>query len=307
MDAEAQERYDFLMGLLDPEEEVREEPIRAPFGWPGGKDLSKHAILERLPYRDGYVEHCGGSGVIALNRRPSKLNVFNDRDSGVTCFYRCIVDPVKVRRLIDRLSMAIYSREEFFHCKKTWRDCIDDVERAARWYYVVRCSFNQQRRNWGRAVAAANRNPQIAAIANSLKLFPAIHHKMKEYQIDNLSVFQSLRDYNKEGIVHYIDPNYVSNDETGVWSHIYEHELTLHEHEQLVKFIHDQGRGFYALSGYPNRIYDNPHYEWTDRIEWKVPVKLQAQSFTATNHRLEVDRNLERDIAIECLWIKDHG
>lgn len=300
--SQSDDLFRMMTGMMD-EEDVREDFLKAPFGWPGGKDLSKKVILQALPYRNGYIEHCGGSGIIALNRVPGNLNVFNDRDSGVTAFYQCIQDADLFQKLINRLELAIHSREEFIRCRKTWSCCEDPVERAARWYYIVRLSFNQQRRNFGRATSARYKNSMQSMIASSLRLFPAIHAKMKHYQIENLDIKQSLKDFNEEGLVHYIDPTYIQGDETGVCRGIYEHEMSLEDHRWVLDFIHGDGQGFYAISGYANSLYDG--YKWDRRLTWPVPVKAQAQAFTKTNNRIEHKERLDRKNVTEVLWIID--
>ena len=297
--SQADDLFKLWSGMADRDPEIREQYIRAPFGWAGGKEKSKDKILEILPYRNTYVEHCGGSGVIFLNRRPSNLDVFNDRDAGVTAFYRCLKDREKMRKMMEWLSLTVHSREEFIWCKKTWKDCTDDVERAARWYYIVRMSFGQQKRNFGRAIRGKSQQPLM--IYSSFPLFPQIHARMSEAQIENLDLFDSIKDYDSEDTVHYIDPNY-----HGVSPGIYENEIDEASHHRLCETIMN-GKGFFALSGYPNHVYDSPEFHWDRRITWDVNVTLQAQAFTEGNNKAgrENDSSLKRVKATECLWIKD--
>lgn len=292
-----------FLELEGDEDPIREDYVKAPYGWPGGKDLSKKHILPLMPYRQSWIEHCGGTGVLSLNRTPSRLNVFNDRDAGVTAFYRCIRDRKMLQELVNKLELMVHSREEFIYNRKTWQECTDPIERAARWYYVVRFSFNQQKRNFGRAKSGKYKNPLVGMISASLKLFSTIHARMQHFTIENLDLKQSLSDYDNPGAVHYIDPTYISSDETGVCKGIYEHEMTLQDHEWMIRYIHERGQGFFAVSGYANSIYDNRNWKWDRRITWEVPMKAQAQAFTANNHK--EGKNSGRGMVTEVLWIKD--
>jgi DNA adenine methylase len=293
MDSDA--LFKMLCEGVEHQEDVRETFLRAPFGWPGGKSKSYQQILNRLPYRDVYVEHCGGSGVIMLNRRPSDLEIFNDRDAGVTAFYRVIKDKEKLNRMAEWLSLTIHSREEFIWCKETWRDCDDDVERAARWYYMVRMSFGQQRRNFARAIKGKSQHPK--AIYDILPLFPDIHARFANVQVENLDLFQSITDYDSEGTVHYLDPNYF-----GVSKGIYENEIQDHQHWELCERIM-RGQGFFALSGYPNKVYDS--FDWDEKITWQVTVTAEPQAFRGTNNKPE--ESVGRTEATECLYIRDNA
>src|SRR5262245_45121950 len=108
-------------------EEIREHYLRAPFSCLGSKFKGLDEILPRLPYRNGFCEPFGGSGVVLLNRNECPLEVFNDRHSGITAFYRCLRDPVKKDALIERIELSVHSREEFIWSKDTWKDITDDL------------------------------------------------------------------------------------------------------------------------------------------------------------------------------------
>lgn len=297
----SQDIFDMLMGFVDEPEEKRDKDVlRAPFGWPGGKDQSKNTILKELPYRKSFIEHCGGTGIVILNRVQSKLDVFNDRDSGVTCFYRCLRNQEKMARLVQMLEYSVHSREEFVACKKSWGHCADDVERAFKWYYVTRHSFSQQRRNWGRAIAGTAQQPGM--IHSSLLEFPKIHARLKQIQIENLDIFQSLKDYDNADAVHYIDPDYLGSS-PGIYKHGIGGESG---HQKLLEQVQN-GKGYFAISGYAHPIYDANDLKWDKRLVWNVSVTAQAQAFTESNNKLGQKDNLQRTTAEEVLWIKDNA
>jgi DNA adenine methylase len=95
------------------------------------KKRSLDKLLPLLPYSKVYIEPFGGSGTVLLARRPCKIEVFNDRNSGVIDFYRCIKDADLLERLVDRLDLVRCSREEWLEAKGTWTVSKDPVERAA--------------------------------------------------------------------------------------------------------------------------------------------------------------------------------
>ena len=119
-----------LFCSMDDHEHKREEYIWAPFPYPGAKSRSLDHILPHLPYRNTYIEHFGGSGVVLLSRHESKLEVFNDRYSGVTQFYRTLRDPILEAKLLERVRLCLHSREEFMFCRDTWLACDDPIERS---------------------------------------------------------------------------------------------------------------------------------------------------------------------------------
>lgn len=290
-----------LMGLSD-EKEVRESYLRLPFGYPGSKAHELHNILPHLPHTNMYGEAFGGSGIVLLNRKPSKLEVFNDRYSGVTCFFRVIRDPQLREKLIERVAITVHSREEFIWCKSTWRDHDDPVERAARWYYTIRYAVNSKPTStFGRSLTAKANFAQKLPI--SLGLFLPVSVRLEQVQIENLDWRLCLRDYDQEGFVWYLDPSYLGTQGN------YEFELTRNDHVELCERIHGL-RGYVALSGFDNEltrsIYDK--YKWKEVYTWKRMTRALTHAFSDTNNLENYESDTARgskSYVNEALYIKD--
>ncbi len=286
-----------MLNALDSHEEVREQYVRAPFPYPGAKSKSVEKILPHLPQRTGYGEPFGGSGAVLLSRNHSQLEVFNDRYAGVTCFYRVIRSSVGMNALLDRLNLCLHSREEFIWCKNTWKDCDNEVERAARWYYMIMSSFGAQGRNFGRCVKGkAQIGPKLK---NNLKFFPSVHLRLLHTQIENQDWRTCLKDYDRDDFVWYLDPPYYQYAKG-----MYECEMSKEDHVELLQRIF-QLNGFVALSGYENELYDK--YPWDARYSWVVNVTSLGQGFTETNNLAGKEGLLQRGTAKEVLWIKEAG
>ncbi len=286
--------FELLMGVQAETECDRETYIRAPFGWPGGKSQSLKYIIPLLKRGKVFVDGCGGSGIITLNApNHFPLRVFNDRHSGVVAFYRCIRDPVKVQLLVNRLELGLHSREEFVWCRDSWTNCQDDIERAARWYYMLRMSFGQLGRNFGRSIAGTNMLAKKYHTA--LEDFPAFHQNFKDVQIENLDVNQCIRDYDSKDTVFYIDPDYIGADPG-----IYQNRV---DHARLMETI-KEADGFFIVSGYDNSLYNS--YSWDDKKQWDVTTPISSQSFL--DNSLQDKRNvMTRDRkAKETIWIREN-
>jgi DNA adenine methylase len=275
------------------EEEVRETFKKAPFGWPGGKWRSLQYLLPLLPLRKSYIETCGGSGIVLLNRPKSPLEVFNDRFSGVTDFYRCLADPILKDALADRLGIFIHSRELFIEARDTWKDQSDPVERAARWFYSVKTSFGSIGRNWGRSVKD---NDMVGAkLLTVAEEFPWIHNRIRRVQFDNLDVVQCIKDYANEDSVIYIDPDYPDTAR----GH-YECQMDFQKHNEIIEAVFS-AKGFIAVSGYPNELYDGQ--AWDEVHTWQSFVTATPCARTETNYKK--NSFAVRDYATEVLYIKD--
>lgn len=277
------------------ETENRDKVLRAPFAYPGGKSRSVRAILPELPYTDVYIEPFGGSGAVLLARHSSKLEVFNDRYSGVVAFYRCLANHKKTDALIERLDLTVHAREEFVYAKANWQKVEDDVERAALWYYMVTYSFASLGRNFGRSITS--RSPMSQKLANRLKLLPLIHERFRNVQVENLDWFDCMKDYDQPTAVFYCDPPYVDAHRG-----TFKHEMSVDDHRHFLDFVFNC-QAFVAVSGYANPLYDNQ--AWDNRLEWDSFVSIRPAAFTESNYKKQFEHLSKRESVKEVLWIKE--
>lgn len=298
----AEDWHALLMQMAEDEAyETRENVIRVPFGYPGSKMRSVAHIMPFLPHLRGYCEPFGGTGAVMLSRPISKFEVFNDLNSGIVCFYRCVRDRRLKDQLVERLEQTVHSREEFIWCRDTWdHDNLDPVEVAARWYYMIHNSFGKQGRNFARAKSGKNFFGK--SLHNNLKLFHPVHNRMFNVQIENLDWRVCLNDFDAPDMVYYLDPPYVS-----YYENMYVASMTPEEHHEMCRRIMDM-QSYVCLSGYldaPTKdIYDR--YDWTDFHSWESVDKAQGLAFeTGTSGYAGREHELSRQKVKEGLWIKE--
>jgi len=268
------------------------ECARAPFGWQGGKSKSLDQILPHLPYRASYIEVFGGSGAVLLQRHASPLEVYNDKYGGIVGFYRCVRDVKKLDALISRLQLIVHSREEFVWCRETWESCSDDVERAARWYYMIQSSFANKGKAWARASYVKG---QIGdKLRNNIRLFGVVHARLKGVQVENQDWRRIIEDYDMPDAVFYMDPPYLDTSSTS-----YDFEMPLKDHKELLDSVFKM-KGFVAISGYGHPEYIDRG--WDHIVKWTVAVTTVGQACREENSRLESHGMRQ---ATEYLFIKE--
>jgi len=271
--------------------------LHCPFGWPGGKTNLLSFIIPHLPYRERYIEPFGGSFAIGIAREPSKTDVFNDRYGGVVDFYRCLRNPQLYQQLIDRIEMSICAREEFVWCKETWESVSDPVERAARWFYMIKYSFASLTQVFGRSMSQGN--CYAMKLHKCLENFPELHRRLRSITIENLDFRDCITQYDSPNAVFYIDPPYP--DIPG----IYNENLKTQDFYDLIELI-ENCQGFVALSGYHNPIFDNCKF-WDEVFETKKCCSIASTKVHASGNNKNKDEQglvYERPDVIEVLWIK---
>lgn len=270
----------------------RTDYVRGPFNYPGSKASSIKHILQYLPYRDSFIEVCGGTGAVLLARNASRCEVFNEVNSGIVSLYRCIRDVELCKQLSERLELTPpASAQEFLWSRDTWEhDVTNDVERAARWYYSVAHSFNGKGVSFGRS----SKSPSAGKIYENIKLFWPIHNRIKNVTLENLDWRQCFNDYKHLGrsVVWYVDPPYWTT--TGY----YKSHWIDRDYYEFCERIQSLNGGFVAVSDYDSPLHPyNKYTFWTDKVNWEVSSGIEGH--------IEGQYKHERLTRTETLWIYD--
>lgn len=240
--------------------------MKGAFHYAGTKRESIPIIRENLPNRRAFVDVYGGSGAVLLNMPEHDLEVFNDVNSGITDFYICL--QTRLNELLDLLDLVPHSKEYFVWARDNLKNCDDQMLRAVSWYAVAQQSFGGRA---GQSWAKVGRPPgNIASkIRARLPVFPQIHARLRNVQIENLSDHRVFSIYDSPDTIFYCDPPYLNTAATNQYTETSNPNLFgEREHKWLLKEI-AEGKGYFMVSGYANQLYDSCDF-WTDRIEIKV-------------------------------------
>ena len=171
-------------------------------------------LLNLVPEHQVYVEAFAGGASLLFAKQAASLEVLNDLDSGVVNFYRVLRDPEKFERFHQLVSLTPFSREEYCLFKATWRDCEDDVERAYRWFVIVRQCFGGMI-GTGFGVSTKGRHGSMAAkvagYLSAIDRLPEISQRLMRVQIENEDFRKILKRYDGPETLFYLDPPYVTD------------------------------------------------------------------------------------------------
>lgn len=279
----------------DPNAETAQTIIKAAFGWPGGKTKTLKNIIRHLPYMNTWVEVFGGSMALTLARRKSKLEIYNDRYGGVVDFYKCLTDKTMMEALVKRLEVQIHGREYYYWCLSTWEDVKDPVERAARWYYTVQASFGSKGNSFGRATSGSQ--TMGSKLTTNLVHFPEIHERIKDITMENRCFRDLMKSYDSPTTVFYCDPPYLGSSGS-----MYKHEFKEQDHREFLETVFKM-KGFVAVSGYNNPLYQNQ--AWDDIHSWEQFVSVEGMKYNDGNNLSHLQGTEGRSLVTEHLWIKE--
>lgn len=201
--------------------------------WIGGKKLLRKHIIEKFPDDiDRYIEVFGGAGWVMFGKDLGKhLEVFNDIDSNLINLYRCI--KYHCSELQKELEWLIVSREQFFDYKGQLNSKgLTDIQRAARYFYIIKSSFGADRRTFG-----TNKKNLVSTI----DYLTEVNVRLKNVVIENLDYERLIKVYDRPNALFYLDPPYLGTEK------FYDSGFNIDDHIKLNSLL-KQIKGRFILS-----------------------------------------------------------
>ena len=172
--------------------------------WIGGKKLLRKQIVELFPEKiTRYIEVFGGGGwVLFASDQHAKFEVWNDYNSDLVNLYKCV--KYHAEELLRELEYMINSRELFFdYISQLDSRGLTDIQRAARFYMLIRCSYSATMDSFG------NKPRNLARFKER---FGEIQKRLENVLIENKDFADLLRIYDKEDTLFYLDPPYYKTE-----------------------------------------------------------------------------------------------
>lgn len=282
--------------------------MRSAIAWFGGKGELVHRLLPLLPTHHTYVEPFGGGASLLHAKPPSSVEVYNDADGGLVNFWRVLRDPDQFERFHRLVALTPYSRQEFKECAATWEAATEPVERAYRWYVMVRQCFSghdKESMGWSycRTEAARGMSRSVSKWLSTIELLPEIHARWRGVQVENDDFRAILERYDTPATLFYLDPPYVPDTRRRGG---YRHELTLSDHEDLVRCLL-QLEGMAILSGYAHPVYAAVENAGWTRIDIATTCKAIGRTRKTGLLGDGALKKLNKHKRIESIWISPNA
>lgn len=187
--------------------------------WIGGKKLLRKQIISMFPNEipERYIEVFGGAGWVLFGKdvNSKQMEVFNDINSQLINLYRCI--KYHDEELRKELDFLLVSREQFNNFKDQINvNGLTDIQRAARYYYLVRASYGADRETFG-----CNKKNVSA------DMFNGVRKRLERVIIENKNYDNLIKVYDREKSLFYCDPPYHKTE------HYYENTFSEEDHIHL--------------------------------------------------------------------------
>ena len=247
--------------------------MKLPLKWHGGKYYLASLIIALMPQHIHYVEPFFGGGAVLLTRDPNNESLWlpphrgvseiaNDINGRLVNFWRVLRDPEKFELFRRQMEAMPFSKDEWTaaHNHTYGSDPIAD---AAAFFVDCRqsrsgmmTSFTSITRNRLRR----QMNGGISEWLGAVDGLPAIHARLRQVLIENVSAVTLIRREDTPGTLFYCDPPYVPD--TRATPDLYAHEMTEAQHRELLTALLDC-KGKVMLSGYDSPLYREMLKDWT--------------------------------------------
>lgn len=230
--------------------------IIIPFNYVGSKYSHAKWVIDHLPQTKGFVDVFGGAAIILLNKRPSQIETYNDINSTVVNFFRCLRN--NTDELLHKIYLTPYSREEYLHCYRTMSQGTN-IEKAYKFFVTVCQSFNgtysrqtgwKMSTNESRAFISESISRWNSKIPNLISTIK----RLKSVQILNYDFRVIFKKFNFKHTLLYCDPPYLHNTRSS--NNEYEFEMTIDDHVDFLDLCLISNCKI-AISGYDSDLYNN--------------------------------------------------
>lgn len=206
--------------------------------WIGGKSQLCKTIFEQFPEKTParYIEVFGGGGSLLFYKdKHAPLEVFNDNDGHLINLYRCIQHhsgELQRELRYGDWQTPLNSRELFFdYLNHLNTRGLTDIQRAARYFYVIRISYGADRRTFG---------CHKKTMDNAIERLPEIQRRLHDVVIENRDYEALMKTYDRETALFYLDPPYYKAEKHYAG-------FTSEDHERLHQCI-SRLKGHFVLS-----------------------------------------------------------
>jgi DNA adenine methylase len=181
---------------------------KSPLAWVGGKSNLVAKILPLAPPHICYVEAFAGAAWMLFKKPPSKVEVINDANSELTNLYRILQHHID--EFLRYFRWLLTAREEFDRFKVAKPETLTDVQRAVRFYYLLKMGHG------GKVTSpcfgyGTTQGPRLNLMRIEEDLSQA-HLRLSGVYVECLDWRSILKRYDRPHTWFYLDPPYYGSE-----------------------------------------------------------------------------------------------
>lgn len=170
----------------------------------GGKSLLSKRIVARIPKHNCYCEVFAGAAWILFKKPESEVEIINDINTDLVTLYRVI--KLHLEEFIRYLKWILVARDEFERFKMENPETLTDIQRAVRFYYLLKSGYAGRIDNPSFSIATSSR-PRLNLLRVEEEL-SAVHLRLSRVYVENRPFEVIIPRFDKPDTFFYVDPPY---------------------------------------------------------------------------------------------------
>jgi len=172
--------------------------------WLGGKSRLMEQIIKQIPPHHCYVELFAGACWVLLNKEKSPVEIINDINGELVNLYRVVQE--HPNEFFRKIQFVLNSRDEFDRFKAQRADLMTDINRAVRFFYLLRNSYNAKITHQN--FASNSFNPTRLNKLTLEETLGKVSTRLARVWIENLSYDKLISKFDRNESFYYVDPPY---------------------------------------------------------------------------------------------------
>jgi len=178
--------------------------MRSFLSYMGGKSLLTRKIIPMIPEHTCYCEVFVGAAWLLFQKEESKVEIINDINADLVTLYRVVKHHLE--EFVRYLKWILVSRDEFDRFKAEKPETLTDIQRAVRFYYLLRCGYGAQILNPTISIPAFQ--PPRMNLLRIEEDLSAAHLRLSRVYIENVDYRRLIERVDKPFTFFYLDPPY---------------------------------------------------------------------------------------------------
>jgi len=242
--------------------------LKSPLKWIGGKHRHARRYIELFPKHDIFVSlFCGGCHV-EIAKLPSRIEIVNDINDRLVNFLLILRDrPDELYRLCEGLPYA----ESLYNKYKWGKEPEDSLERAVRFFYIVRAGFSGGGHKYRTGFSISSTVDKANTYRSAVELIPKMAERIKQWNILCRDFQNVIKRYDSENTFFFCDPPYVGHED------LYSGGFSRKDHYRLRECLGDI-KGKAMVCYYKNPLIEEIYQDWYTE-EYIMKSKIQQRNF----------------------------
>jgi DNA adenine methylase len=170
----------------------------------GGKSLLAKKIITRIPQHNCYCEVFAGAAWLLFKKEESDVEIINDINTDLVTLYRVV--KLHLEEFIRYLKWILVARDEFERFKLENPETLTDIQRAVRFYFLLKSGYAARIENPSFNIATSSR-PRLNLLRIEEEL-SAVHLRLSRVYVENRPFEAIINRFDKADTFFYCDPPY---------------------------------------------------------------------------------------------------